>query len=116
VCAPRKLLQITSQEGNRRLGDGTGYEVDVHAITLDAEGNGLYGPKEKGVMYPAASLTGTGVVNGIAVKCVSAEWLVKFHTGYELDKDDFQDVLALCDRFGLNYPEGFAHLKKPKQV
>ncbi|MDA1348786.1 MAG: aminoglycoside nucleotidyltransferase [Chloroflexi bacterium] len=95
------------------LGDGNGHEVDVHAIVFDADGNGLYGPVEKGVMYPAASLTGTGTIDGRTVKCIAAEYMVKFHTGYELHDTDFADVTALCERFGIEYPKEYAHLKKP---
>jgi len=69
--------------------------VDVHAIVFDAYGNGLYGPVEKGVMYPAASLTGSGTIDRQPVKCISAEYMVKFHTGYELHDTDFADVTAL---------------------
>lgn len=94
------------------LGDNNGHLVDVHAVTLDAEGNGLYGPAEKGVMYPAGSLTGIGVVNGHTVKCISAEYMAKFHTGYKLRESDFKDVSALCARFGIDYPEEYAALKK----
>jgi lincosamide nucleotidyltransferase A/C/D/E len=63
-------------------------------------------------MYPAASLTGTGIVNGHTVKCISPEYMVKFHTGYKLRDRDFKDVLALCERFGIELPEEYAHLKK----
>ena len=97
------------------LGDGNGHEVDVHAIVFDADGNGLYGPVEKGVMYPAASLTGSGTIDRQPVKCISAEYMVKFHTGYELHDTDFADVTALCVRFGFEYPKEYAHLKKPDQ-
>ena len=45
------------------LGDVQGREVDVHVIVFDAQGNGLYGPVEQGMMYPAASLTGTGTID-----------------------------------------------------
>ncbi|MBI5651376.1 MAG: aminoglycoside nucleotidyltransferase [Chloroflexi bacterium] len=93
------------------LGDDQGRLVDVHAITFDTEGNGLYGPAEKGVMYPAASLTGIGRVNGHIVKCISPEYMVKFHTGYKLRENDFKDVSALCVRFGIDYPEEYAYLK-----
>ena len=55
------------------LGDDQGREVDVHAIVFDRDGNGLYGPAEKGAMYPAAALTGTGAINGQVVECISAE-------------------------------------------
>jgi lincosamide nucleotidyltransferase A/C/D/E len=30
--------------------------------------------------------------------------MVKFHTGYELDENDFHDVLALCEKFGIEVP------------
>jgi lincosamide nucleotidyltransferase A/C/D/E len=55
------------------LGDEGGHLVDVHVITFDFEGNGLYGPPEKGDMYPVGSLTGIGVINGCTVKCISVE-------------------------------------------
>ena len=94
------------------LGDSKGHLIDVHVITFDAEGNGLYGPVEKGVMYPAASLTGNGKVNGRPVRCILAEHMVKFHTGYKLKESDYKDVSALCERFGIKYPKEYAHLKK----
>ncbi|MFQ5933907.1 MAG: nucleotidyltransferase domain-containing protein [Dehalococcoidia bacterium] len=94
------------------LGDDEGREIDVHAIVLDEKGNGLYGPVEKGVMYPSASLTGTGTVDGHKVKCISAEYMVKFHIGYELSDSDLKDVSALCERFGIDYPEEYLHFKK----
>ncbi len=93
------------------LGDNNGRLVDVHAVALDAEGNGLYGPVEKGVMYPASSLTGIGVVSGHMVKCISPEYMIKFHTGYPPREGDFKDVSALCARFGMDYPEEYASLK-----
>jgi lincosamide nucleotidyltransferase A/C/D/E len=93
------------------LGDSAGHEVDVHAIVFDGAGNGLYGPVERGVMYPAASLTGTGSIDGRSVRCISPEWPIKFHTGYKLKDSDFHDVAALCERFGIEYPEEYAHLK-----
>lgn len=42
------------------LGARNGLEVDVHAVVFNADGNGLYGPIEKEVMSPTASLSGTG--------------------------------------------------------
>jgi len=38
------------------------------------------------------------------VKCISPEWMVKFHSGYELDGNDYRDVSALCERFGIALP------------
>lgn len=89
------------------LGDDHGHLVDVHAVVFDAEGNGLYGPPDRGVMYPAGSLTGVGRVGGLTVRCVSAEYLVKFHTGYKLREVDYKDVSALCARFDIDYPAEF---------
>lgn len=86
------------------LGASEGRLVDVHAVKLDAEGNGLYGPSEKGVMYPAASLTGIGALNGQTVRCISAEYVIKFRTQYRPRPVDLQDVAAICERFQIDYP------------
>jgi lincosamide nucleotidyltransferase A/C/D/E len=91
------------------LGDGHGREVDVHVIVFAADGNGVYGPAENGVTYPAASLRGVGLVDGHPVRCIAAEYLVKFHTGYKLRDRDFKDVSALCERFGIDYPDEYRH-------
>ena len=83
------------------LGDENGREIDVHVIVLDNKGDGIYGPVEKGQLYPSASLAGRGALQGRTVRCISAEWAVKFHTGYQLKEKDFADVSALCEKFGL---------------
>ena len=93
------------------LADDQGHGIDVHVIVLDAEGNGIYGPRADGVMYPAAALAGTGAIEGVPVRCVSAEWTVKFHSGYELKEKDFQDVAAICERFGIPLPEEYARFQ-----
>jgi lincosamide nucleotidyltransferase A/C/D/E len=87
------------------LGDDRGRDVDVHGIVLDVDGNGIYGPPERGEMYPAVSLTGTGMIGGHDVRCIEAKSLLDFHSGYELDEKDIHDVLALCARFGFEIPE-----------
>ena len=87
------------------LADGAGLEIDVHAFTFDAHGDGVYGPPENGDFYRAAALTGRGVIGGAPVRCISAAWLVRFHTGYELGATDFHDVRLLCERFGIELPE-----------
>lgn len=86
------------------LGNDQGHDVDFHVIVLDEQGNGLYGPVKKGWMYPAGSLTGTGTIDGCGVDCISPEYLVRFHTEYEVDENDIRDVLALCKRFNLPLP------------
>jgi lincosamide nucleotidyltransferase A/C/D/E len=94
------------------LGDENGREIDVHVIVLDKEGNGIYGPLGNGQVYPSASLSGSGIIQGHKVRCISAEWAVKFHSGYELKMKDFADVSALCKKFGLALPEEYAQLGK----
>jgi len=88
-----------TRDFNFVLGDDQGHEVDVHSCTFDADGKNVYG-----VAYPAESLTGEGSIGGYPVRCVAAEWMVKFHTGYRLDENDYRDVRALCTRFGLPLP------------
>ena len=95
------------------LGDVQGREVDVHVIVFDALGNGLYGPVEQGMMYPAASLAGTGTIDRQVVRCISPEWMVKFHSGYALTEKDFSDVSALCQKFGIALPDEYARFRKP---
>ncbi len=92
-----------SWECNFVLADDQGRELDVHSYTLDAAGNNVHG-----VPYRAEYLTGKGSINGFPVRCISAEWLVKFHTGYELDENDRHDVRALCDRFGISLPDQYS--------
>jgi len=94
------------------LGDENGREIDVHVIVLDDQGDGIYGPPEKGEKYPAASLTGTGNIDGQAVRCISPEWMVKFHFGYDLKDKDFRDVSALCNKFGIELPTVYERFKE----
>lgn len=94
------------------LGDENGREMDVHVIVLDEQGDGIYGPPEKGEKYPAASLMGTGNIDGQAVRCISPEWMVKFRSGYDLKEKDYRDVSALCNKFGIELPAEYETFKK----
>jgi len=60
-------------------------------------------------------LTGTGSINGHRVNCISPEWLVRFHTGYTLDENDFHDVRALCQRFGIQMPVEYAEFVRKEE-
>ncbi len=81
--------------------------VDFHVIELDEDGNGLYGPKTAGAMYPESALMGKGTILGKQVNCISPEGVVKFHSGYELRDKDFHDVLAICEKFGIEVPSEY---------
>jgi predicted cupin superfamily sugar epimerase len=86
-------------ECNFVMGDDLGHLIDIHTYTFDAQGRNVYG-----LAYPLESLTGTGQVLGKPVNCISAEWMVKFHSGYPLDEGDYHDVKALCLRFNIPLP------------
>ena len=93
------------------LADRGGREIDAHMISLDENGNGIYGPPENGLMYPADSLMGTGMISGCAVRCISAQWMVKFHSGYELTEKDYQDVSAICETYRIAVPDEYSRFK-----
>jgi len=95
--------QADSWECNFVLIDAVGRRLDVHSYTLDAAGNNV-----SGVAYIGDQLTGTGVIGGRPVRCIDPAWLVKFHTGYEVDKTDHHDVRRLCERFGLPIPADYS--------
>jgi lincosamide nucleotidyltransferase A/C/D/E len=86
------------------LADNHGHEIDIHVIVMDEHGNGIYGPAENGEMYPAEALTGVGIIAGQTVRCISPEWAINFHSGYDLKEKDYKDVSALCEKFGINLP------------
>ena len=89
---------------NFALGDAAGHEVDFHVIVLNESGDGIYGPLENRESYPADALSGVGSIQGRRVACITPKWLVRFHSGYELDENDRADVSALCAEFGIPLP------------
>lgn len=95
----RDVPRDDSWDCNFVLGDDQGHQIDIHSYTFDSVGNHVYG-----IAYPLDSLSGSGSVKGHPVKCISPEWLVKFHTGYKLDENDCRDVKALCQQFGIELP------------
>lgn len=100
----RDLPKPDTRDWDFVLTDVDGREIDVHVIVFDAAGNGIYGPADRGEMYPAAALTGTGTIAGVRVRCTSAAFQVQSHTGYEPRPFDAQDVAALCEKYGLPVP------------
>jgi lincosamide nucleotidyltransferase A/C/D/E len=109
VPALRELLQARgyhdiprddTRDCNFVLGDERGRLIDIHSFELDANGNNIFG-----VTYRAEHLTGTGTILGQQVRCVPPDWMVKFHTGYKLDRSDFLDVRALCEKFNVEMPD-----------
>ncbi|SEL86726.1 nucleotidyltransferase domain-containing protein [Streptacidiphilus jiangxiensis] len=96
--APRG--EVGATESNFVLDDGRGRAVDVHVFAFDADGAHVWG-----VAYPAASLTGTGVLAGQEVRCIAPEWMFRFKTAYPPAPKDRGDVRALAERFGYEIPQ-----------
>lgn len=101
------ILRKDSWECNFVMGDAQGHQVDVHSFEFDQAGHNIYG-----IAYLPEHLTGRGTIMGHPVHCITTEWLIQFHDGYELDDNDYRDVKALCDRFGLALPVRFARFIK----
>ena len=92
-----------TRDCNFVMGDNQGHLVDFHTFTYDEQGLLTFG-----LPYPLDSLTGTGMIAGRPVRCISSEWMVKFHTGYQVDENDYRDVKALCEHFGMPLPVDYA--------
>jgi lincosamide nucleotidyltransferase A/C/D/E len=85
-----------STEANFVLAAGS-FQVDVHAYRFVGDEP----VASVGIAYPRAALSGTGRIGELAVRCIAAEWVLRFHAGYELDADDLADVIAVAEAFGL---------------
>ena len=88
-----------TRDCNFVLGDDNGNLIDVHSYTFDENGKHIFG-----VAYEPRHFTGTGTINGYTVKCIPPDIMVEFHTGYEVDENDYLDVKALCNRFNIPMP------------
>ena len=79
----------------------------MHVIHFDDKGNEIYGPIKRGVFYPSEAFMGNGQIGGMTVQCLTTEYQVQSHRGYELKEKDFKDVLALCEKFNIPVPEEY---------
>jgi lincosamide nucleotidyltransferase A/C/D/E len=89
------------------LANGSGLEVDVHAVTFDDRGNGVYRMQNgQDWVYPAEGFTGRGSIGGKSVNCLSAATQVLGHAyGYTPVEKDFRDMERLSERFGVELPQ-----------
>jgi lincosamide nucleotidyltransferase A/C/D/E len=93
------------------LVDRRGRQVDVHPVTFDADGHGVYELRDgRQWLYPAEGFTGTGSVASRPVRCLTPEVQVLVHAGYELTEKDYRELYLLRERFGVDLPE---HLVEP---
>jgi lincosamide nucleotidyltransferase A/C/D/E len=84
------------------LGDEHGHQVDVHSFIFDEHGTNIYG-----VQYPAEALTGTGSLSGLALRCIAADWAVRFHTAYTPRAVDRHDLKLLYERLNIDVPDQY---------
>jgi aminoglycoside N3'-acetyltransferase len=96
-----------TRDCNFVMGDKMGHLIDFHTYTFDENGKLTFG-----LDYPPESLTGSSMVDGFPVRCITPEWLVKFHSGYELDEGDYHDVRLLCEKFGIPLPDAYTRFVK----
>jgi lincosamide nucleotidyltransferase A/C/D/E len=111
VPAPRSFVLVRDDgPHNIVLGDPVGRLIDMHAYDDEAtivgpDGIERHGPN--GLAYESGGFCGAGVIAGKAIQCMSAEFQVRSHTGYEHDADDAHDVLLLHERFGIALPQQY---------
>jgi len=90
------------------LVDRDGRQVDVHPVTFNESGDGIYQTGNgKTWAYPAAGFGGTGLVAGRPVRCLTPEVQMLVHTGYELSQKDYDEIEVLHERFGVDPPAGY---------
>ena len=116
-----KLRNILARQGfalreggtpsNFVLVDRSGLEIDVHAVTFDKDGNGVYRmANDQDWIYPAAGFRGQGTVESLPVRCLSPEIQVLGHAhGYIPTEKDVEDMERLRARFGVDLPP---HLRR----
>ncbi len=85
--------------------DCDGRQVDVHPVTFNAEGGGVYQMDDGNEwVYPSEGFRGRGSVDGRPVRCLSPEVQVLVHAGYELTQKDYRELYLLRQRFGVEPP------------
>jgi lincosamide nucleotidyltransferase A/C/D/E len=85
--------------------DTRGHQVDVHPVTAETEGGGVYQMDDgREWVYPAEGFTGRGSVEGKPTRCLSPEVQVLVHAGYELTDKDYRELYLLRERFGVEPP------------
>jgi lincosamide nucleotidyltransferase A/C/D/E len=85
-----------------------GRQVDVHPVTFDEHGDGIYQMDNgKTWTYPAEGLAGIGHIAGRQVRCLTPELQMRVHAGYELSDKDHEEIRILQERFGVEPPDGY---------
>ena len=88
------------------LTDNGGNEIDVHVVSFDARGFGVFGlPDGRVWPLPPSAFAGRGSIARRTVRCLSPEAQVLCHAqGYEPTAKDIDDMQRLQERFGVALP------------
>ena len=101
---------VTDGEGKRIatafvLWDAQERELDVHALHMDTDGNGLPDwENSEGFIFTPEDLGGEGLIAGEPVACLSATMQMQAHSGYSVPEKQFSDIERLHRKFGVDYP------------
>jgi len=90
-------------------GHQDGRELDFHAARFNDRGVGVPAWNAERVFSPE-DVAGQGVVNGVPVRCYSAEMQMRTHVGYELPSFQVDDLRLLHEVSGVDYPKAIATL------
>jgi lincosamide nucleotidyltransferase A/C/D/E len=86
------------------VADAGGRSIDLHPVAFDGAGHGRQAGDDGRVFdYPSEAFA-EGSIAGVAVPCLSAAQLVRFHLGYEPLDHDRRDMAVLRDRLGIEVP------------
>ena len=88
------------------IANDAGLEVDIHAVTFDDDGNGVYRMQNgEDWIYPAEGFGGQGTIGEMSVRCLTPTAQVLCHAhGYVPTEKDFRDMELLAERFGVELP------------
>jgi lincosamide nucleotidyltransferase A/C/D/E len=114
-----KLFELLAAKGYKYLkedgkwnpvwGGNNGHRIDIHAFVYDDKGKVI-----DGIMYPTESLTGTGIIDGQIVKCISPKYMVEFLVPWihRWPEKYLDAVSALCEKFSIPLPKEYNQFKK----
>ena len=84
------------------LRDKQGREIDIHALALNEQGNGIPAWAEaEGFIFKKEDLASQGTVAAVTVQCLTPEMQVVCHRGYAVPEKQLQDLERLHSKFGV---------------
>jgi lincosamide nucleotidyltransferase A/C/D/E len=105
VVGREGFVEVSAEPHNPVLRDGRGRLLDVHFVDMGVTRPGSRGwPVYGDIGYDVGAFEGEGTIAGSRVACTTAVSQVRSHSGYRLDGDDMQDMLALQRRLGIDLP------------